>query len=224
MKRASPGEAGFTLVELLVSLALMGLMAALLGNTLYAAGRFSTDLSPRQASDGRIAAIQQLLRQRIERLRGVTSLNSSVALVDVRGNPQDFAFFAPAPGSGGPDMLQRFRLVRTATGDLILYQANGLDDRIDLNAKGMLGWRPHVLLRDVSYLGMSYFGIDPIAGSRRWQPQWHDRPQPPELIRIRVAFPSGDKRRWPALIVRPRATVNTACRIDVLTGKCAGDL
>jgi general secretion pathway protein J len=221
--KAPPAEAGFTLVEMLVSLVLLGMLAVMLLTGLNGAGRFSARTTARMSGSDQVSTAQMVLRKRIERLRAVTRLDSSVAIVDARGGERDFAFFAPPTDNDGPNMLQRYRLILTATGDLILYGANGLDERIDLNAKDLVGWRPNVLLRSVSSMSISYFGADRIAGGRRWQNLWYDRPQPPELVRIRIAFAADDQRKWPDLIIRPRATVNAACQIDVLTGRCADE-
>jgi general secretion pathway protein J len=216
-------EEGFTLVEMLVSLVLLGLVAGMLLAGLNSAGRFSTRLAGIQSSSDQVAAAQMILRARIERLRAVTRLDSSVPIVDVRGGERDLAFFSTPNGNEGPDILQRYRLILTATGDLNLYVANGLDDRIDLNAKDLIGWRQKRLLQNVASLSISYFGADRIAGGRRWQNLWYDRPQPPELVRIRLGFQPGDRRQWSDLVIRPRSTVNAACRIDALTGRCADE-
>jgi general secretion pathway protein J len=220
---AKTAEAGFTLVEMLVSLILLGMLAGLLLTGLNGAGRFSARANGVVTGSDQISTAQMVIRNRIERLRAVTRLDSSVAIVDARGGERDFAFFAPPTDNEGPNMLQRYRLILTATGELILYGANGLDDRIDLNAKDLVGWRPNILLRDATSMSITYFGADRVAGGRRWQNLWYDRPQPPELVRIRIGFPAGDRRTWPDLIIRPRATVNAACRIDALTGRCADE-
>ena len=81
-------------------------------------------------------------------------------------------------------------------------------------------WTSITLARGASGLSLAYFGDDPLSGGRSWQTRWYDRPQPPDLIRVRIAFPAGDKRHWPDLVARPRATVNNACRIDPMSGRC----
>jgi general secretion pathway protein J len=217
-----PVRNGYTLVELLVGLVILGMTASMLLAALSATGRFSARAKAQETGADQIAAAQMALRGRIERLRAVPRLDSNTAIVDVRGGTNDFAFFAPPVDSESPDMLQRYRLLTTATGDMILYAAHGLDDRIDLNAKDLIGWRPTLLLSNVAAMTISYFGSDPITGEQRWQTAYTDRQQPPDLVKIHVDFAAGDKRIWPDLIIRPRATANTACRISALTGRGAG--
>ena len=214
-------EDGFSLIEMLVSLVLLSLVAGMLMSALSGAGGFSARAADTQSGSDQVAAAQMILRARIERLRAITRLDSSVPIVDARGGERDFAFFSTPTANDAPDIMPRYRLILTATGDLNLYAANGLDDRIDLNAKNLIGWQQKRLLQNVASLSISYFGADRIAGGRRWQNLWYDRPQPPELVRIRLGFPPGDRRQWADLVIRPRSTVNAACRIDAITGRCA---
>ena len=102
----------------------------------------------------------------------------------------------------------------------MLYWVSGLDNRFDFETRAATGWQPVTLLKRVKTLTINYFGQDVRAPGRRWQTSWIKRPQPPDLVRIRLGFANADRRVWPDLIVRPRATVNTACRIDALTGRC----
>lgn len=214
-------EAGVSLAELLVSLAILGLAASLLLAGLNTAWLVSARSERRDAADQSIAAAQMIIRGRLERMRGLVRLDSSEALIDAEGNDQEFSFYAPPMARAAPDALQRYRILLTATGDLVLFSAHGLSDRIDLQQRGIIGWTPTKLLSGVRTLRISYYGPDRNNAGDRWQAFWNGQPQPPELLRIRAAFQSGDARVWPALIVRPRATVNTACRIDEMTGRCA---
>ena len=116
-----------------------------------------------------------------------------------------------------------FRLVRTAPGDIVLYSVSDLSDRVNAYAPGEAGWTPTVLLTGVEALEMGYYGAAPPDNQRRWRTQWVERQQPPELIRVRLAFKPGDPRSWPEFIARPAATVNSACRIDSFTGRCSGE-
>jgi general secretion pathway protein J len=214
-------QSGFTLVELLVSLALFGLAASLL-----LAGLNMTWVSARSQHMGDnagqdVVAAQSILRQRIERMFGLVRLDSSVALVDANGNERTFSFFAAPLPRTAPDAVQRYRLILTSAGDLMLYTANGLDDRIDLGDRSLAYWAPSRLLTGVRELSLNYFGSTARGTGTGWQNSWSDRPEPPALVRVRVSFAPSDKRIWPDLIVRPRANVNTVCRIDRATQRCA---
>jgi len=214
-----PREAGFTLIELLVALAVLAMAAGMLVAGVNSAW-FSLPERAGPARDESVIAAQRILRDRLERLAPVVRLDSSEPIVDARGDPRLFSFAAPPLDRLAPDAVQRFRLMLTSSGDLMLYTASGLDDRIDLKDRALVGWRPTRLLSGAKELELAYYGPDRFSPVDRWQAFWIDRPQPPALIRIRLHFVEGDKRHWPDLIVRPRATVNAACRIMRSSRRC----
>lgn len=213
-------EAGFTLLEMLVALAIFGMLATLLLGGLKGASLSQRGLTRGQAAADEVIEAQERLRATVERLWPEKQLLSASSAVDVRGTAHDLAFFGPPPAAHGRDQLQRYRLLLTATGDLVLYMANGLDDRIDLNAPGFVGWQPLPLLRGVTQLTLTYFGTDPLAPGRDWQTRWYDRQQPPELIRVRVDFPPGDARHWPDLLLRPQAMGAAPCLAGSQNDRC----
>lgn len=211
---------GFTLIEMLVSLALLGMVAAMLLNGLRTTSMFGQRSARQFGADETVIAAQRVLRDRIEQLRPIVDPDSAVALVDAVGDQKMFTFQSVPLARSEPDSLWRYRIILTPAGDLTLLTANSLDDRHDFMMPGSKGWQPMTLLKNVQSFEINYFGARQTGLGTSWQINWFQRPQPPALVRLRVAFRVGDRRVWPDLIVRPRATDNTACRIDVLTGRC----
>ena len=215
-------EAGFTLIELLVSLVVLGFSASMLVAALNMAWLVSPERIDRTAGDESVVAAQMILRARLERLAPVVRLDSSNPIVDAQGDTRVFSFYAPPLFRKAPDALQRYRLILTSSRDLVLYSAAGLNDVIDIRNPSLSGWAPTRLLSGVENMSIAYFGAGRLTKGEQWQLSWVDRPQPPALIRIRIGFAGGDKRVWPDLIIRPRATVNTMCQIDRFSGRCEG--
>ncbi|WP_293880053.1 prepilin-type N-terminal cleavage/methylation domain-containing protein [Sphingomonas sp.] len=213
-------EDGFTLVEMLVSLAVLAITAVMLLNGLQAVASFAQRTDRQGAADDSIVTAQRILRDRIEQLRAVTNPNSAVPIVDANGDEGSFTFLAPPLARAEPDSLSRYRILGTATGDLLIYSVNSLDDRYDFASRETRGWQPITLLRDVQSVRINYFGARLTGIGSAWQVDWQQRPQPPALVRIRITFRPGDPRVWPDLIVRSRSTENTACKIDLRTGLC----
>jgi general secretion pathway protein J len=215
-------ERGFTLIELLVSLGIFGLMSSML---LLGLGsmRQLTERGKRQTATGQsIVTAQTILRDRIENMVASTRFDTIAPVVDLRGGSGVVSFFAPAAAADRPSTVARYRLRRSAPGDVVLYAVSDLSARVNAYAPGEVGWTPTVLLTGVESLDLGYFGAAPPDNQQRWRSEWVERQQPPELIRIRVTFKHGDTRRWPELIVRPATTVNSSCRIDNFTGRCEG--
>jgi general secretion pathway protein J len=210
---------GFTLIELLVGLAILGMMAAMLVAGLGTTGLMAA--RTRAAADALepMAAAQMVLRGRLERLSAVPRLTSASPMVDIEGNARAFDFTGAPPDRDMPDALYRYRLAMTSGGDVMLYSAPVLAREADEN-RPAVNWAAIKLAERATGLAIAYFGDAPPEGGRRWLSFWYDRPQPPDLIRVRVSFAPGDRRIWPDLIVRPRATVNNACRLDAMTGRC----
>ena len=221
-KRRS-AQNGFTLIELLVSLALLGLTAAMLMAGLGSVRLVAERAQQQNATGESIVTAQTILRNRIENIVASTRFDTVNPIVDLRGSNNIVSFFAPAAPADRPSSVARYRLLRSAPGDVVLYAVSDLSDSVNAYAPGQTGWTPTVLLTGVASLEMGYFGAAPPDNQRRWREQWIERQQPPELIRIRIGFKPGDGRKWPDLIVRPASTVNSACRIDSFTGRCIGE-
>ena len=63
------------------------------------------------------------------------------------------------------------------------------------------------LIRGVERLEFAYWGAASPDQPASWQDQWGS-PQFPELIRVRLTFSKGHRRRWPNLIVAPSASAS----------------
>jgi hypothetical protein len=203
----------------LVVLSVVGLFALLLTGLMGSAAAALRSDAFANRQDGALA-IQRVLRARLERLKPVVRSDSSVAVVDFRGDSKSISFLSSPLDRVAPAELQQFRLQLSPGGDLVLYFASSLEDSIDLTDPALAGWQSEVLEHDVENLDIAYFGPDRVLSEDRWQIVWSSRPQPPALVRIRVSFKPGDRRIWNDLVVRPHATINTACRIQKLSGRC----
>ena len=202
------GQHGFTLLELLVAITLLGLlMAALLGGLRLGARVWETGEARLDAS-ARVQVVQEFLRQRL-----AAALPLEVVMLAEDGRP-GFAF------RGMPDEVRFAGALPDHLGAgvylLQLTLAAGGDggERRDL----VLRWQPldpagerpdppepeeRVLLAGVEGLELAYFGaLDPRAAPA-WWPEWTEQDVFPGLLRVELRFPPGDLRRWPELVVHP---------------------
>ncbi|MFZ4689189.1 MAG: prepilin-type N-terminal cleavage/methylation domain-containing protein [Polymorphobacter sp.] len=215
------GETGFTLVELLVSLALLTMTAMLLLTTMVTGHGFEKRTGEAAIAAESVAAAHGFLRDRIEMLVPDAQFAPGGFVANVVGDASVFSFTAPPARAFQPSPPQRFRLLLTRSGRLALFSLDPLSVRADVDALSLRGWQRQDLLDRVASLEIAYFGVAPPDNQRRWRARWQDRPAPPELVRIRLGFAPGDKRIWPELIVRPATAMTGGCRIDGISGRCA---
>lgn len=204
---------GFTLLELLIALALLGMISALLYGSL--------SLSANSWDRGE-AKVEQVADMRLteEMLRQTLSAQHPLRFHKVVDQPLYFAgatdslsFAAALPGRAGGGMFY-FRVAITPNGDrsrLTLarvipdYSANALPDFHDAESS--------VLAEDIGEVKFGYFGRDPDsndASDPTWRDRWDDPQILPQLIRIDVK--PAKNPSWPTMIVEPRLAPEAGCR------------
>jgi general secretion pathway protein J len=215
------GEAGFTLVELLVALALFGLLStALFGSIRFGMTAWMRGTTRADQVD-QILHAQNLLRGLIE--EAYPLFRPAVPFgghVEFDGTQQSLDFLSSTPIARGADGRSRFRLAIERRGD----GAN-----LVLTSSLELAWPERgaqpvgaVLLAGVGGVELSYFGVTGADRIATWHDAWRGQSTLPQLTRIRVRFAGGDSRIWPELVIAPRLTADVGCVYDPLTNRCRG--
>jgi len=210
-------DAGFSLVEMLVSLAILAMVSLMVLSGVGTGRRVWETLDARAAEGEGVSSAQGLLRARLERAFPSTRFDASTPYADFSGEEKTVEFLAPADEAHGPDALRRYTLGLTPAGELVLRSASDLAADPQHPAVQSV-----VLLRGVRNLELGYFGPTLVDSAPRWRGLWDSQPTPPELVRIRLAFAPGDRRVWPDLIVHPAATIDSGCVLNAATGRCGG--
>ncbi len=205
-------DAGFTLVELLVSLALLGIAAVLIAQSFRLDRNALWRLQARASAGEEIAAAQNLIRSRVEHLFAQAHFDNAGPSVEMEGASDHLDFLASSPNLLTP--IQRYRLSLNPAGDLDLAGA--------ATGGGSASSSDPTLLRGVQHLEISYYGPSGPSHARGWTHDWSMQASPPELVRVRLNFAAGDRHVWPELIMRPGVTVDTACVLDPETSLCRG--
>ena len=182
MTRRAAAQAGFTLLETMVALAVFALvMAGLQQGVQYA---LVADLRQdrRSTETGRMAAVDRQLRLMIEGLdpqRPVT------------GEAHSLRLHGPLP-----------HLAPIGEADLLLDRGQDGSLRLRWIGPGPASHvltREDVLLRDLAGLDLAYW---PRAAPSAWVSDWHED-RPPALVRLRLIFRPGDARHWPDIVAAP---------------------
>lgn len=189
---ADPRRAGFSLVEMLVSLALMALIALLLLQAIGTTGMLSR-LGQRLSADTDLDIVRDHLRASLGRLAG---RGTNGRMLPFRGEAERFVATVLADGGTerGGEVRQTVWALRRPDGTIDLVETRGL------GSEGGDG-APEVLVPRLAALRLSYFGRATTDPQPRWSPTWTVRDRTPSLVEITLLFEAGDRRRWPPLLV-----------------------
>lgn len=215
--------AGFTLVEMLVSLAILALVATMLLEGVVGSAHIARRASNNQQAGAEVAAAQFILRARITTLRPVVQIVGGEPTMDVRGTDRVLDFFGRPSAGSAQGGIVKYRLMLTSVGDVVLFQAPELTDHFDLRSPGVVGWRASPILRGASTMAIAYFGATRDDPERKWRSFWRYNATAPELVRIRIGFREGDGRLWPDFIIHPVTTVRLDCDPEARTKSCGGE-
>lgn len=190
---------GFTLLEVLLALTLLGLLLALLGSALSGANR---------------AALKaERYGQRLDELRAAqnffqTAISGSLALeigpadaerlIVFDGGPERLSFAAALNSAlGGGIRLHTIERVRVAGGWALQVRFARL-----YIAGGESWGQPQILLRDIGALRFGYRGRDPRGQPTGWLDAWPWPTRLPQAVRIEMT--SAGAVKWPAQVVALR--------------------
>lgn len=198
--RADPAgpENGFTLIEILVVLIVVGLLMATLAQGTQFGLRAWQSQAKMIAERGDLDAVDRSLRTMIERMSPGSYRNEAPVLA---GNTRSVAFRTELPMGAGA-LASREAEITIA---------------VDAAHRLQLLWRPYyrhpvgplappgqaVLLEGVDHIEIAYFqlGAGPEGGT--WLSAWNTSGLP-KLIRIRILFDNVRRARWPDIVAAPR--------------------
>ena len=191
------GENGFTLLELLVMLVVLGLLMATLTQGVRLGMQSKAIELRMQAGTTDLEATARLLRELIAK----ASPGDPAALEGVfLGTPHAASFITILPDGFGA----------IATHEAEVSLGVGAGHRLEFR------WRPHyrrwittppppralALVDGVERLDLSFWRAGSGSAPGGWVSAWAGR-ELPGLVRLRVVFPDGDQRHWPDIVAAP---------------------
>ena len=194
--------AGFTLVELLIAIALFGLILTGLYSGLRMATRAS-DAGEAHATDSdELRAVMGFLRFELGQVYPLVFSDEDDQQVIFEGEPDRLMFVARLPQHRGVEGAYLISLVADQDRLVLRYRLTK-PDRQYLFESGDTG-KEVVVVPGVENVGFSYYGKR--GRSARFYSRWDDPERLPKLVRMRIR-PKGRDVHWPDLIVPIRAEV-----------------
>ncbi len=212
-------EAGFTLVELLVALALFSLLCTLLfGNVRFGMRAWQYGAVHSEQVD-HTTVVQGVLRRLIEEAYPLFLTGDPThPHVDFNGAQTSLDFLSSAPTAAGVGPQYRFLVAADKVGgktDLVMTS------RPELASAGDATTRT-VLLADIERIEFFYFGATLSDSAAQWRNEWQQQAAAPQLVRVQAWFPARDGRKWSDLLIAPRISADVNCVYDALTKRCRG--
>jgi general secretion pathway protein J len=185
-------DAGLTLVEMIVALALGALVVAFLAQGTGLLRAF-THVADTVAAQDEVLAVRDHLRRT---LASTMTGGSGTQRTVLAGIGDTVVFTVPGDRlleTGGPVRITLAAVVEGHRLSLAETRApvEGDEGRT----------RTRRLVEGAAAVSFSFFGALSGDAAPTWSPEWTDPGSSPQLVRIDVRFPPGDKRRWPPFVV-----------------------
>jgi general secretion pathway protein J len=194
-RTAQSNQAGFTLVETLIALALLSLMSIFATGAVMTMSR-SKQVEAKLAERTNIEAVERHLSQTLANMRIVFIQNpEQTPQIVFKGEPTSIEFVAPLS-----DRLERGGLF------VLNYQLNN-DDVLTLNYRllrqqaNASQLKSEPLLQNVGELAFRYFGSVTDDADPIWNDQWQRKDKLPKALSIKIDMINGSSDKRDPLIV-----------------------
>lgn len=191
---------GFTLIEILIGMTLLGIMLALLF------GAFRTGISSWETGEKRAVEIDNILVvQNFLRAR----LSAAQPLIDDFSDDEaEFSF------KGTRESVQFVSTLRANNGltKFLVFFDRPDNDKLKISVKPFFPTfddtetadEDLVLLEDIDRVELSYYGANSFGEDLEWTDRWEDKDSFPRLVKLEIRFKDKAESVWPPMIVRLR--------------------
>ena len=201
-------EAGFTLLELLIGVAVLGLLMGMLFGGLRLASHQVEWRTARLDRGSRVALVQAFMRRSLADARPLeiegprAGVAGPAVALAFDGTGEEIEFVGPAPESAESGGLQLIGLGLVRHG----AAAGALSLRVrayDAGAGGATApLHETLVLEGVRQVQFAYFGVAAGDTAPRWHESWRELPYLPALVRLTLTLSGGE--RVPDLVVALR--------------------
>lgn len=204
-------QSGFTLIEVLVAVAIVAMMLGTIGTALRlmsdAASRGSRDVDRLDMVSRGLAAI----RQDIARMERVVAMERKEARFVFEGAASHMSFVVIEPSyPSDPGSYIVSYSVRKYGGGAQFVRARDIYDPDKRTKRGVRDDAAEVVVLEGPYRFELSF-LTQVGPRQQWSPRWNQPGQLPPLIRLEMTSTDPRVPSVPPLIVRPRIDAETTC-------------
>jgi len=228
MRRVTPPprRGGFTLLELLVAMALLGLLASVLFGSLNLAGQSWDRGEARAEANSGMRLAEEFLRANLEAQHPLRLRKAADFPLLFAGETDELRYAAALPARVTAGGVWAYRLMvdgNDARSPLVLQRV--IPDLNAMKPPDFAEADRSVLAENIASIKLAYYGRDAgtndTASDPSWRDHWDDNQRLPLLIRLDVTPQQGPP--WPTLVVAPRTGPEAGCRAwDAGRQRCAG--
>jgi general secretion pathway protein J len=193
---------GFTLVEVLIALAIMALLVLLTNSAFFSMSRSSTALSEQAVLTSDLRLLAGFLDSELAHVKPLAHREQDELKVYFAGFSDRVRFTGTLPAHRGGGGLHFLELdLSDPQQSLVIAVTPAANGSVFSGAAG--AWERTVLSEDVRAMRLTYFGAkkNTVAG---WHDDWVDQPSLPELIKLQLELDDG--RDWPPLVIALHTT------------------
>jgi general secretion pathway protein J len=206
---------GFTLIEVLVCLALMSLLATVLAMSLQLGGHAWQRVVESTGNLSDIDRAQGFLRRYLMSIRPLaTAAGEAASVSNFNGSAHTVSFFTVTGSAGG---IARLEIGLGAEDNSTVEISYRPDDWSSPSKAGSES--REALIDHVASLSFQYWQQSSETDGH-WTDHWEEPAVLPRLIRVDVGFLPKDARRWPPLYIEPRIDATANCIFDVVSRRC----
>jgi general secretion pathway protein J len=199
-------DAGFTLVELLLAITLMGLLLALAYGGLRAGWKASESGQRMLEQSGKLRITHQFIRKQLNLMLPLpfpVSDEQDGENYNFAGQSSQVIFVGPMPGylaRGGPQ-VQRMAFVDGENGLDLLFSHAPLQE---FEFTYLMEAEPVVLLEGLQSGQFEFLELDEEGFPIGWTTEWPDPVMMPRAVRLNLQFPEDYVVHWPQLVATVR--------------------
>jgi len=199
----TPRQAGFTLLEVLIAMTLLGVMMLLIFGTLRVSVR-SWESGEKQAAEvSQLLVLHNFLRNHLTRMKPwEDDFSEDEPVFSFQGTEEAIQFVSTLPlhnrGAGG---WHKFNIQLTKNHDSrdLIVKLEPFFPALEEEHQPI---DDVVLIENVEAIKFSYFGSDELDEEPQWFDEWLEKSYFPKMIQVEIRV-KGEKN-WPPLVVAPK--------------------